>query len=492
MLRKLVVTFLALYPASASAAQPDYKEEIRIATDRIADIMIDENISAVSVAIAVNGEIAWAEGFGLADRENGRKANKDTAHSIASITKPFTATAIMQLAEQGKIDLDAPINDYLGENKLVSMVESDAAPTVRQILNHTSGLAYHHAFFYEDETPGRLGHEESIRRFGKLIEGPGKTFRYTNFGYGLLDYAVTRVSGKPYARYLQDEIFSPLALDNTFIPQSAPNDRNAAVRYRPGGKAAPFYDFDHRGAAAIYSSAEDLAGFGLAFLDALKGESTLLSEDSAHAMIAAPVEAGGGRQYGLGWQIRPVNDRLLVSHSGAMTGTRANLIISPQDAVVIAVAFNADNASTKRVTDMLIQLFAPEMQNPEARLALAEAMNGSWAGVIELGGKNNASIRLDIDEAGSVNAVLNNEKLRLAEIDQQAAGYFTLLFHDGELPMRLAARYPHRLALTIRPRGARITGYASTKLRPQADRLGSSLNFTARLRRIERPTLTGK
>ncbi len=103
------------------------------------------------MAVAHEGEIIWEEGFGWADRENRTPASEHTLYSLASISKPITATGLMLLVERGKVDLDKPIDDYLGEAKLRARVGDASEATVRRVANHTSGLPLHYQFFYEDE-----------------------------------------------------------------------------------------------------------------------------------------------------------------------------------------------------------------------------------------------------------------------------------------------------------------------------------------------------
>src|SRR5438309_2553637 len=113
--------------------------------------LVDQVIPSLAVAVARNGTILWEEGFGWADRENRVPATEHIMYSLASISKPITATGLMVLEEQGKLDLDHPINDYLGEAKVRAWIGNAADATVRRVANHTSGLPLHWHFFYEDE-----------------------------------------------------------------------------------------------------------------------------------------------------------------------------------------------------------------------------------------------------------------------------------------------------------------------------------------------------
>lgn len=136
--------------AQPAGADEDRFEPVR---QRIAKALVDRNIPSFAVAVAHEGEIVWEQGFGWADRENRVPASEHTLYSVASVSKPVTATGLMVLVERKKIDLDKPINDYLGETKLRARVGDAAEATVRRVANHTSGLPLHYQFFYADESP---------------------------------------------------------------------------------------------------------------------------------------------------------------------------------------------------------------------------------------------------------------------------------------------------------------------------------------------------
>ena len=112
----------------------------------------DGQVPSIAVAVARKGSVLWEEGFGWADQERKIPATSDTIYSIASISKPFTATGLMTLVQKGQIDLDAPVNKYLrGESEIKALVGDAKDATVKRVANHTSGLPLHGNFFYEDE-----------------------------------------------------------------------------------------------------------------------------------------------------------------------------------------------------------------------------------------------------------------------------------------------------------------------------------------------------
>ena len=138
--------------------------------------MVETSTPSIAVAVARDGKIIWEEGFGWADREQRIAGDEHTQYSMASISKPFTATGLMMLVQAGKIDLDRPVNDYLGDAKLRARVGDAAQATVRRVASHTSGLPLHYQFFYVDEPYRRPSMDETILRYGNLVTVPGEQF----------------------------------------------------------------------------------------------------------------------------------------------------------------------------------------------------------------------------------------------------------------------------------------------------------------------------
>jgi len=194
----LALLALGLQTAAAADRFDEIRATIRTEVER-------KSVAALSVAVAQNGRIIWEEGFGWADREKQIKATEHTVYSLASASKPMTAVGLMMLVQAGKIDLDRPVNDYLGAVKLRAQVGDSKDATVRRIANHTSGLPTHWQFYFADEPYRRPPMDETLRRYGILVTPPGERFEYSNLGFGILDYVIERVSGTRYATYMQQQ-----------------------------------------------------------------------------------------------------------------------------------------------------------------------------------------------------------------------------------------------------------------------------------------------
>jgi CubicO group peptidase (beta-lactamase class C family) len=167
--------------------------------------MVQTSAPSLAVAVARDGRILWEGGFGWADRERRIGATEHTPYSLASISKPITATGLMILVEARKVDLDRPVNDYLGSARLRARVGDAAQATIRRVANHTSGLPLHYQFFYADEPYRPPSMDETILRYGNLVTMPGERYEYSNLGFGILDYVIARTAGRPYDDFMRTE-----------------------------------------------------------------------------------------------------------------------------------------------------------------------------------------------------------------------------------------------------------------------------------------------
>ncbi len=282
----------------------------------------EHGLPSVSVAVAKDGRIIWEEAFGWADRERMIEATPHTLYSLASISKPMTATAIMKLVEQGKVDLDRPVNDYLGTGRLTGLAGDAVGATVRRVLSHTAGLPLHYQFFYANGGYSRPSMDETIARYALVMNPPGEVYQYSNLGYGILDHIIARVSGKSYEDFMRTEVFLPLGMTRTSVHIGPGLEPFAAVRYDSRQRPIPFYDFDHPGGSAVYSSAHDLIRFGMFHLkNRLPKQRRILADSTIDAMqrIATPGSTTSG--YGLGWGITEDDyGYRRVSHTGGCRG----------------------------------------------------------------------------------------------------------------------------------------------------------------------------
>src|SRR5579871_5029854 len=214
-------------PGTVKTDMPDFARVRKF----IREQMVARSTPSLAIAVARRGKILWEEGFGWADRENRIPATENTPYYVASISKSFTATAILILQERKLLNLDRPVNDYLSTTRVSSPAWDASQATVRRVATHTSGLTTYAQSYYAGQPISRLSADETIRRYGILFWPPGDHFDYSNLGYGILGEVVAQVSGKSYADFLRDEVFWPLGMTRASLGIGPGLEPYAAVRY---------------------------------------------------------------------------------------------------------------------------------------------------------------------------------------------------------------------------------------------------------------------
>jgi CubicO group peptidase (beta-lactamase class C family) len=447
--------------------------------------LVEQQVPSLAVAVAKDGKIIWEEGFGWADRENRVPATAHTLYSLASISKPITATGLMVLVERGLIDLDRPINDYLGEAKLRARAGGPPA-TVRHVANHSSGLPLHYQFFYEDEPYRPPPMDETIRRYGFLLTPPGERYQYSNLGFGVLDYLLSRLSRKPYADFLREEVFLPLGLTHTSVGLGPHLEKYAAARYGPDSLPIPFYDFDHRGGSAIWSSAHDLVRFGLFHLKAhLADQKAILPDQTIDAMHRPTSPQSKGSGYGIGWAIDENQTYRTVSHNGSMGGVATSLFLIPSEKIAVAVLCNAGVSLPHRIRQEIISTLLPAQKalpetkpSPPPSFRPPPELAGTWTGAVHTY-KEELPFGLEIFESGDVHAQLGGQlKTLLNDVtfrDNRLEGRF-----PGDIGTEDANRRPYFLSLALHLRGKLLNGGVSALSRP-GRRAGNALTHWVEL-----------
>ena len=318
---------------------------------RIQKEMASSGIPSMAVAVARRGEVIWEEAWGWADVEKRIPATPHTPYGMASVSKPITATAIMKLVEQGKLDLDRPVNDFLGrDSQLRTWIGDPADVTLRRLASHRAGLPLHMHSFASAEISKKPVMPETIRRYGNVVTVPGERYRYSNLGYGVLDHLIERQSGMSYAEFLKQEIFLPLGMTRSSVEDGPEHDGSMARRYGEDRQSLPWYDVDHRGASSVCCSAHDLLRFGMFHLGQCPCTPPILSEHSLTRMHARVTVMGTpnpsdhnlrpGSGYGIGWVIDDDELDSRISHGGGMGGVSAKLLLLPKESLVVVAMAN--------------------------------------------------------------------------------------------------------------------------------------------------------
>jgi CubicO group peptidase (beta-lactamase class C family) len=465
------------------------REEIRKSLERDA-------IPSLAVAVARDGNILWEEGFGWANKEQRVAATPHTPYSIASISKPITATGLMVLVERGEISLDRAANELLGEAKLTAHLGDVQDATVRRLANHTAGLPLHYQFFYADEPHPKPPMMESIRRYGHLLELPGTEFQYANFGYGVLDHLIAIRSQRGFAGFLRDELFGPLGMRHTAVGIPPGAESVAATRYAADGSPLPFYDFDHPGGSAVFSSAHDLALFGLFHLKRCRPDQRAILQDASLDEMQRPTaNCGDGQHYGIGWFIRENEfGYRTVSHSGGMGGVRCRLVLVPSEGIAVVALCNSSTDLPRRIAAEILGELLPEYgsalrkgsdhqpnvepSHPSSPPELVGYWRGSvetYSGIqaVQMWAHADGDLKLKLGSA--LTTLLNHSTLRNGLLTGQLS---------GDIGTEDANRRPYRLHLRARLRGEKISG-ALTAISLPGQKPGNALSHWIEMSRID-------
>ncbi len=470
LLSTVMVTVLAVH-ALAQDARPS-NPQFEPARVVIRQAMEGKSIPSVSVAVAKNGKILWEEAFGWADREKMIRATPDTLYSLASISKPFTATGMMRLVEQGKIDLDKPTNYYLGASKLTGLVADASLATVRRVMSHTAGLPYHYHFFYNNEFDGPPSMDESIAHYGIIVTPPGEAYEYSNLGYGIIDYIISRTTARSFTDYMRSEVFLPLGLTHTSVDIGPGLESYAAQRYDFQQRPIPFYTFDHRGGSAIYSSAHDLVRFAMFHLkDHLPDQQPILKDSTIelmHQPLTPPVPDQPGLGYGLGW-ITQADDHgyKAVYHTGGMPGVSTAMVLFPTEDLAAVLLTNDYAGLTPKMVQAVIGCVLPKYaeavrketeKTPEkpGPFTPNSQLTGEWTGTVRTWAST-LSFSLVFQPDGDIHVKLADQLETLVNTASFKNGVLDGHF-TGTMPTPDASRHRHSLLLHLRLIGDKLKG----------------------------------
>ena len=350
---RYLTPFLALIFTTASATA-DRAEEVRKVVETY---MAEQGVVGCSIAIGERGEVVFEEGFGYSDLENLVTAKPETIYRLASISKSITATSVMQLVEQGKIDLDADIRKYVPE-----FPEKKHIITTRHILSHLSGIRhYKDAEVQSKKRYTSVEGSLAIFKEDPLLQEPGETFSYSTYGYTLLARLVEKVSGEKYPDYLRKHIFDSAGMSTAGVEDLIAIVPNRARGYMKGRNGEPrnsnYADISYKwGGGGLVTSAPDLCRFGIAIIN-----NTLTKEETRKEMwTEQKLNDGSGTRYGLGWSVRTLGDRRMFGHSGAQQMVRTLLMVFPDDETVIAILTNYENHDPSRLGRAIAQVWFEE------------------------------------------------------------------------------------------------------------------------------------
>jgi CubicO group peptidase (beta-lactamase class C family) len=344
----ILVVLVAAIPtpgvAQDSKLAPEKRSQIEAAVSKF---MASTHSPGLSVAIVEHGEYEWARGFGFADLENNGPASEHTLFRLASISKALSATAAMQLVERGRLDLDAPVQQYCP-----SFPEKPWPISTRQVLGHLSGIRHYKPDSQDNAESGNTKHFDDPIQAGlnffkddPLVAQPGTSFHYSTQGFTVVGCVIEGASGAKYVDFMRQNIFIPAAME-----QTQADDRFAVIPYRTrfyekkdsgAVRNADFLDSSYKiPGGGWLSSAEDMARFEVAILN------DKLIRRSTRDRMWTPLKTsdGSANTYALGWGWGKQNDNEVagVGHTGGQQGTSTAIVIAPDERAGVVVLMNME------------------------------------------------------------------------------------------------------------------------------------------------------
>ncbi len=341
----LIVTSSFVAPLSAQAPRPD---RLTARIDSAAKFAIASKATpSVSIAISRNGRAIYSKAFGTADLEQRVVATPNTVYLIGSVTKQFTAAAVLTLVEDGKLSLDDQMGKFFPD-----WPAAGRGVTVRQLLNHTSGIKdYTSVPRWLRVMALPLPHDSMLALFRDepMDFAPGTEWRYDNSGYYLLGVIIEKASGRTYAEYLARRLFEPAGLKATryCASRSVVPGRTPGYNAGPDGfrNAAPINVDQAFAAGALCSTPGDL----LAWTRALEAGRVIRPESYRMMTTPLPLPSGKDQTYGFGLGIGNLSGHRTVLHNGGINGFNAYLASYPDDSLVVAVVVNVESGEADRI-----------------------------------------------------------------------------------------------------------------------------------------------
>lgn len=335
-------------PATALPASPG----LATAIDNLLNDLAGNDQFSGSVLVAIDDRVILSQGYGLADRERAIANTPQTRFRIGSLTKQFTAMAILILQSQGKLDVQDRACEYLA-----ACPAAWQEITIHQLLTHTAGIPNYTALpGYLETRSTPVTPEQLLLRFKDLPLDfqPGAEFRYSNSGYIVLGMIIESVSGQSYEEFLQAAIFSPLGMADSGYDH---NRSDLATGYANRSTLADAIDMSIPfSAGGLYSTTEDLARWSQALeSEKLVSKDLLTQMFTAHARTPETTERG----YGYGWYINDGGSRRWANHGGAIEGFVSGITRFPDDNVEIIILSNQQTTNLESITSAIVRLIFP-------------------------------------------------------------------------------------------------------------------------------------
>ncbi|MBI2687365.1 MAG: beta-lactamase family protein [Acidobacteria bacterium] len=321
--------------------------------------MAFRTLPGVAVGVVHDQELIWAKGFGVADVAGKVPVTPATKFRMASHSKVFTATAIMQLRDQGKLRLDDPVVKHLPWFTPKPTEADDPPITIEDLLTHGSGLAREAGSHWSDDHfPDAAGLRDAVMT--RSVYSPGVRWKYSNLAFAIAGQIVEKVSGEPFARYMQRHVLGPLGMKDSSFDEEVPGIATGYGRRMPDGSRAVMKFVNARAlgpATGLTSTLEDMARFvSLQFRKGPVGGKQILSTAALRDMHRVRLmENNWTRGNAIGFAVNREKDRLYVGHGGSYFGYKTHTVMQLDDKVGVIVLTNGDDSAPSDIAMKVMQ-----------------------------------------------------------------------------------------------------------------------------------------
>lgn len=440
-------------PVADTVLRGDYGHTVQYLTWLIDREMSKNDITGLSIVLVDDQKVIWQKGFGYADLESHTPATPETVYRAGSIAKVFTAAAAMQLAEQGKLNIDQPLSTALPEFSIRSRFENQAPITPRNIMFHHSGLPSNFLQGLYVREPARFDSVIDAIRDEHLAFPPNYVFSYSNLGMALLGAAVQQVSQQPFDDYMAQHFFKPLGMAHSSFEQkpiTKAYDRHREIEV---------FSLRDMPAANLLSNVVDLGRFlKMQFADGMAGQLQILTPDSLHEMVRIQNKGfplAFGQYVGLGWMMSGIDipgGGPVASHGGSLPDSHSLMAMLPEHKLGVVVLTNSSTShvavsrisaealrlmlATKSGTSQPAETLAAAAERPPSPEELRQ-FDGYFDSMVGLAKITTHSGQIDVDAAGHQFRLIPHED-----------GLLTIKYKVfGMLPVRVGAFEDIRLSM---------------------------------------------
>lgn len=425
----VLIPFLAALVAAGCADGGNATTEV-VADSIAAELLTPPPpVLGLTIAVSRDGDLVFDGAYGLADLATGRPLESSDPQRIASLSKPFTAAAVLKLVEEGRIDLDAPIQEYLP-----AFITQGNTVSVRNLLNHTSGIhSYSDLFAGTGRQPvPRAAVLDTLQRH-PFDFFPGEAYRYSSSGYYLLGVILEEVTGESYAQHLEVSLFEPLGLDDTGY--CGYGGAEVPAGYRTVGddlEAVVLEDSDFLGGSGgLCSTGADLVNW----MQALATGRVIAP--TSYALMTTPtvLPSGDTVPYGFGLDIEALEHHRVIAHGGQIGGFNARMAYYPAEGLSVAVLVNTNTPKAELVQNAVARAALGMDRLVPTNLPLSAEERGQYLGTYDLGPIQlrvfEDGERLLLQPSGQATAVLlfQGDGVFLADVGRPARVEFS--FEEG-------------------------------------------------------------